>query len=84
MRIHRLKCNDCGIVTEKISRNNNGHEVASSFECPECGGSVKAMLLAPSVHCDIGPYIDSHLQKPFQTKTAMTESIKRRGLVMAS
>ena len=84
MRIHRLHCEECDVTYEKFSRNNDPKAVAKGYKCPSCSGDTKAIILAPSTHCFTGPYFDSHLQKPFATKTAMTESIKRRGLMVAN
>ena len=83
MRMHDYVCNTCKHEFEKLDRQINGIEASKSVSCPECAGNVEFVMKYPSaVHCFNGPYIDSHLQKPFSTKTAMTESIKRRGLVV--
>jgi len=79
--MHDFVCTACEHEFEQFSKNNVGIEAAKDIKCPKCEKNVEFVMKYPdALHCFNGPYIDSHLQKPFATKTAMTESIKRRGL----
>jgi hypothetical protein len=76
-----IQCANCGRI-EEMKYRDSVEDAAKGHTC--CGDIMHVKWALGSFKVDNGPYITSdRIRRPHQSKRAMTEYVKRKGLSYA-
>ena len=71
MPLYEYKCSECGFIFEVLQKVNEHPQT----KCPNCGGSVKKVISAPTLQFKgSGWYITDYAQKEKQETKPETEA----------